>query len=451
METPGVTLSRSQRVVMKAVSEGKSVFFTGAAGTGKSFLLSHIIKSAPKAGLFVTASTGLAAVNIRGTTIHAFAGVGLGDGSPESLAKRVASNPHASNRWREARVLIVDELSMIDGRLLDKVEYVARAVRKSAKPFGGIQLIFAGDFLQLPPVCKPGNACFAFQAKCWERCIPKVVLLDSAFRQVDPQFIEALNSLRLGRCNQAIVRVLAPCMRRKLDISDGILPTMLYTRKFAVEKENSIQLRKLPSQEEVYEACDTGRPKGPLQALQRTCPGQTTVTLKEGAQVMLLKNLSAANGLVNGARGVVIGFEGQVDAEDANLDSEAWPSIKPDMKWPKVKFACGVVRVVTPRVWTVEVQGTLVAKRLQIPLMLGWALTVHKCQGMTLDKVIVSLKGVFEAGQAYVALSRVRSLEGMRLVNFSPRLVRANKAALAFYVSPAFTQKATKTDTQPIA
>jgi ATP-dependent DNA helicase PIF1 len=202
------SLHPAQEAVLEAVKAKQSIFFTGCAGTGKTVLLHHIIQCLPEEGTFVTASTGMAAVAIQGTTLHSFAGVGLGDDAPDALVQRVQRSKQAVKRWRSARVLMIDELSMIDAVFFDKLNYVAKEVRESSLPFGGIQLVLCGDFLQLPPVCKRGQASFAFQAKCWNKCICRVFQLTNVFRQKEFEFVTALNLLREGLCPPKTVQLL---------------------------------------------------------------------------------------------------------------------------------------------------------------------------------------------------------------------------------------------------
>ncbi|KAH0618719.1 hypothetical protein JD844_018160 [Phrynosoma platyrhinos] len=328
------TLSQEQSMVLNAVLGGKSVFFTGSAGTGKSYLLKRIVALLPPNGTYPTASTGVAACQIGGTTLHAFAGIGSGK-APLSQCIELAQRSGIRQQWLNCRRLIIDEISMVEGDFFDKLEAVARNVRKCEDPFGGIQLIICGDFLQLPPVTKATEQPkFCFQAKSWRKCIHLNMELTEVRRQTDREFISLLNAVRLGRCTEDVTRQLTLTATHRVE-RDGILATRLCTHKDDVELTNTRQLQELP-----------------------------------GAQVMLTKNLDVSRGLVNGARGVVIGFE----TEGRGL--------------PK---------------------------------------------GMSLDCAEISLARVFEYGQAYVALSRARSLLGLRVLDFDPKVVRANPYVLQFY------------------
>lgn len=198
-------LTEEQQTVLSAALSGRSLFFTGGAGTGKSFLLRQIMQRMPAATTFATASTGVAACQIGGTTIHFWAGVGAGDRSMAECASMASRRRGA--QWAAARCLVIDEISMLDASFFEKLEAVARRVRNNQKPFGGLQLILCGDFFQLPPVAREGFR-FAFEAECWARCVPQLVELTTVFRQSDPAFVAALNEVRLGRCSSACAQ---PC------------------------------------------------------------------------------------------------------------------------------------------------------------------------------------------------------------------------------------------------
>lgn len=411
-------LSREQQSILDHVIEGNSVFFTGCAGTGKSLLLKHILRALPRDSTFVTASTGLAASALGGITVNAFAGIGRAEGDLGQLAK-MAQRPDAAHRWRRAKALVIDEVSMVDGSLFDSLEAIARSLRGNNKPFGGIQLILAGDFHQLPPVSKGREAAaarkFAFEAASWRQCIHHCAQLTKVFRQADREFVEMLASIRSGRCSPQgnVVQQLQGRCGQALDTSDGILPTKLYTHREDVDLVNGQLLAALPAQAVRYVAQDSGTS---LALLTSACPARGVVELKVGAQVMLIRTLSASRGLVNGSRGVVESFVGGA------------------LKLPVVRFVNGEVRTVGRERWTLASGGRIMATRCQIPLDLGWAMSVHKSQGMTLDRVEVCLDKAFEPGMAYVALSRAKSLAGLRMVGgISKHALAADAKVVSFY------------------
>uniref|UniRef100_A0A8C0XE59 ATP-dependent DNA helicase PIF1 n=1 Tax=Castor canadensis TaxID=51338 RepID=A0A8C0XE59_CASCN len=382
-------LSQEQAAVLKVVLKGQSIFFTGSAGTGKSYLLKRILGSLPPTGTVATASTGVAACHIGGTTLHAFAGIGSGK-APLAQCVALAQRPGVRQGWLNCQRLVIDEISMVEADLFDKLEAVARAVRQRNKPFGGIQLIICGDFLQLPPVTKGSQPPqFCFQAKSWRRCVPVTLELTEVWRQADKTFISLLQAVRLGRCSDEVTRQLRGTAAHKVG-RDGIVATRLCTHQDDVVLTNERRLQELPGEVHSFEAMDSNPELA--QTLDAQCPVSQLLQLKLGAQVMLVKNLAVSRGLVNGARGVVVGFE----AEGRGL--------------PQVRFLCGVTEVIHADRWTVQTTGGQLLSRQQLPLQLAWAISIHKSQGMSLDCVEISLSRVFASGQAYVALSRAPKL-----------------------------------------
>eukprot|EP00249_Psilotum_nudum_P022354 c28482_g1_i3 orf=369-2429(-) len=435
-----ISLSMQQMKVLKAIAQLKSVFITGSAGTGKSYLLEFAVRILQRNygadSVFVTASTGLAACALGGTTLHSFAGIGLGMGSKEVLADKVRSKRAVRKRWMDAKALIVDEISMIDGELFDKLEYVARVARSQLgkeKVFGGLQLIVTGDFFQLPPV-SPENPqkYFAFEADCWNRCFDLQIELTHVFRQSDSDFVSMLNELRKGDCQSTTIKRLQGCMRPVDDCGSGIVLTRLYPRKVDVTRENDQKLNALNIDTFVFLAKDVGHSEFAMRQLDNV-RAVKELSLCVGAQVMLVKNLDTGLGLVNGARGVVVRFI-PVDDKVASQFKNLANSVSPSGVWPVVRFACdSTERIVGPESWSVMEGDREIANRSQVPLILAWALSVHKCQGMTLDRVETDLSKAFDYGMVYVALSRVRCLDGLQLVGFDPSLIKVHPKVVCFY------------------
>ncbi|XP_042354055.1 ATP-dependent DNA helicase PIF1 [Plectropomus leopardus] len=412
LSLPSRKLNKDQAAVLSAVLSGKNVFFTGSAGTGKSFLLKRIMGSLPPKSTFATASTGVAACHIGGTTLHSFAGIGSGS-APLEQCIELAQRPGVLQHWTSCRHLIIDEISMVEAQFFDKLESVARSVRRSTEPFGGIQLIVCGDFLQLPPVSKgKEKASFCFQARSWRKVIQVNMELMEVRRQTDQSFISLLQAVRVGRVTEEVTAKLMESAYHHIE-RDGILATRLCTHKDDVELTNENKLQQLPGSVRVFEALDSD--PALVKTIDAHSPVSRLIQLKVGAQVMLTKNLDVARGLVNGARGVVVAFE----------------SGKHGL--PRVRFMCGVTEVLKPERWVFKSGGGIHLSRQQLPLKLAWAISIHKSQGMTLDCVEISLARVFESGQAYVALSRARSLEGLRVMDFDPSVVRADPDVLVFY------------------
>lgn len=427
-------LTEEQRKVYDAAMAGQSVFFTGSAGTGKSFLLRVLVESLrSKLGhdaVFITASTGIAACNVGGLTIHSFAGVGLAREDARKLADKVTTKSRAAERWRKAKVLFIDEVSMLDGELFDKLEYVARRVRNNGEVFGGLQVLLSGDFFQLPPVgIERADVSFCFQAKCWDALVTHEFVLQRVFRQRDDTFINLLNSMRSGKVSPEAATLLEDAGRGISKTSD-LRPTLLFSTNHRVDATNERRLRELGGASYVFRAMDSGT-GAYASHLAKNCRAPQTLTLKVGAQVMLLQNLNVGAGLVNGARGVVKAFEnpsGDSDSEDADFGEAV----------PVVQFGTGRAlliahvaaslahtlpcvlcsppegafqRRIRREEFSVVEGGKTVARRLQLPLKLAWALSIHKSQGMTINCLEVDLSNIFEPGQAYVALSRGTALE----------------------------------------
>ncbi len=499
-----IFLSKEQQNVLNLVTaQKKSVFFTGSAGTGKSVLMRAIISDLQRTyrqtpeNVAVTASTGLAACNIGGVTLHSFAGIGLGKESVPELVKKIMRNNKAKQRWLKCKVLVIDEISMVDGELFDKLEGIARLVKKNARPFGGIQLVVTGDFFQLPPVPDFGsgrNIRFAFDADTWQTSVHHTIGLTEVFRQRDPGmsilhsiisilltmlpvFANMLNEMRLGKIPDSTLKAFRS-LDRPLPPST-IDPTELFPTRNEVDRSNTHKMAALKGKGKLYVAEDGGtiKDKQQLDRLLANIMAPKMIELKKGAQVMLIKNMD--EGLVNGSLGRVTRFateqafgmfvEGKIselyDSEDeqqAQLSQEAkrriraFGGINPanstktqEQRWPVVAFvlADGTERelLVQPEDWKVELpNGEVQAQRRQLPLILAWALSIHKAQGQTLERVKVDLKKVFENGQAYVALSRATTQEGLWVKNFNAKAVMAHPRVGEFYESLYSVNKALK-------
>ncbi|KAL2271487.1 hypothetical protein VTJ83DRAFT_858 [Remersonia thermophila] len=458
-----INLSAEQQYVKTlVVDRGQSVFFTGPAGTGKSVLMRAIIHDLKKKHardperVAVTASTGLAACNIGGMTLHSFAGIGLGKEDVSTLVKKIRRNPKAKNRWTKTKVLIIDEVSMVDGELFDKLSQIGRIIRNNGRPWGGIQLVITGDFFQLPPVPegagKERESKFAFDAATWSMSIDHTIGLTEVFRQRDPEFAAMLNEMRLGRISDDTVRSFQ-ALSRPLTFDDGIEVTELFPTRQEVDSSNQRRLKALTGKVYRYDAVDTGDPKI-RDRLLANMMAPPTIELKKGAQVMLIKNMDDT--LVNGSLGTVVGFMTEATFEmKAGIDeSEMEPdakrrvraftnalaeSSKTDNKeYPVVAFhnVDGAQRQIlcVPEDWKVELPtGEVQASRKQLPLILAWALSIHKAQGQTLERVKVDLGKVFEKGQAYVALSRATTKQGLQVLNFQKSRVMAHPRVVEFY------------------
>ncbi|QIW94939.1 hypothetical protein AMS68_000457 [Peltaster fructicola] len=470
-----VFLSEEQQHVLDLVVEAReSVFFTGSAGTGKSVLMREIIAALRKKyakepdRIAVTASTGLAACNVGGVTLHSFSGAGLGKEDVPELVKKIKRNAKAKHRWLRTKVLIIDEVSMVDGDFFDKLESIARQLRNNGRPFGGIQLVITGDFFQLPPVPdRNRTARFAFEASTWTNTVKHTIALHQVFRQKDPVFAGMLNEMREGKMSDASIKAFQNLAKERV-YRDEITATELFPLRAEVDRANTERLSKLEGQTFIFEARDGGSvvDKTQRDRLLSNCMAQETIALKKGAQVMLIKNID--ENLVNGSIGNVIAFmddeqfdkfslnEEDFDQQaDGTLASQAMQESKEEKarrrlndnltvsrKFPLVRFiiADGTSRdmLCQPEVWKVELpSGEVQASRSQVPLILSWALSIHKAQGQTLERVKVNLSKAFEKGQAYVALSRATSMEGLQVIGFHPSKVMAHDKVVNFYANLA--------------
>lgn len=373
-------------------------------------MLKEIIKRSSTTTTFVTALTGMAALNIGGMTLHKFAGIGLGTDKQEVLLEKV-KRAKAKRNWLHCRRLIVDEVSMLDPILFGKLDYIGRHMRRSLdRPFGGIQLVLCGDFFQLPPVSRGGSAGLCFESKLWQEIFndTNMVELRKVFRQEEEEFVSILREVRFNcLSDDSLARL--ESLQRPLDCSNDIIPTKLYSTNMDVDSVNERFLRELPGDPITFTAKDF-----PPDQTDELFMAQHQLVLKVKAQVMLIKNLDST--LVNGSRGVV-------------------KELLPSKNTVVVQFLNGEVRAITPAEWTkaTAVGATTLAKRVQVPLKLAWAVTIHKSQGLTIDHLEVDLAGVFECGQAYVALSRARRLEGLRVLSLNPARIKSHPRVIEFY------------------
>ncbi|MDR0423028.1 MAG: AAA family ATPase [Rickettsiales bacterium] len=412
-------LSKSQQEAIDLIEEGKNIFITGPAGTGKSYLLNYL-KNEYKS-LHITASTGIAAVNVGGQTLHSWAGIGLGNLPIYEYMKYYmsAKGRYMKKKLQSAQMLAIDEISMITPEVFDLLNNILKELRDNDKPFGGLQIILFGDFLQLPPVNKDytRDTYFCFESEAWQEADIKAVVLNDIFRQQDEKLITMLNNLRVGALTKTDIELLKYCYQRK-DIDPLIEPTILGTHNYQVEKINNERLRKLDTESKTYVASFEGK-KEYIEFLNKNCIARGELTLKIDSQVMMLKNTHAKEGVINGSIGIVVGFNKH------NV--------------PIVKFSNGVMLNIAPEIWEIsrydEANGktTVEASMEQIPLILAWAITIHKSQGMSLDKIQCALKDAFTEGQIYVAISRVKSIDGLYIENFDINKIRANKKVIEFY------------------
>lgn len=400
-----------QQTALNIMKAGHSVFLTGSAGAGKTWLLNAFIRDLrkKKVPVAITASTGIAATHMNGMTIHSFCGIGRNTELSAAQLKTLMDRSYLKRGITKAEVLIIDEVSMLHRKQLDLAERVISLMRNSIEPFGGLQVVFCGDFFQLPPVSterEESREKFAFMADSWQRLDPKICYLDQQFRQKDDDSLNRiLNEIRQGNVTQESKRIL---LDSRADLGDE--PMRLYSHNWDVDHFNQQRLEALPGKTTRFKAEGKGNEKL-LEVMKKSILAHEEIELKPGARVVMLKN-SFDKGYVNGSMGTVTHF----DKEEG---------------WPVVRLDRGPVITVEPEEWSMENEkGGKLATYKQLPLRLAWAITVHKSQGMTLDAAELDLGKCFEPGQGYVALSRLRSLDGLHLKAFNGRALEIDPLAL---------------------
>lgn len=401
----------TQKEALDILKTGRNVFLTGAAGSGKTFVLREYIKYLQdlNANLGITASTGIAATHMGGVTIHSWIGIGIKDYLNKSDIREIAEKQHIKKKVRDAKVLVIDEISMLHHFRLDLVDAVLREIKNSPEPFGSLQVVFCGDFFQLPPIKRAGDreALFAYHSEAWKKLNLKVCYLSEQHRQSDLEYLKVLNAVRDAKVNAETQKILQSRFGQRSENKTGQVATKLYSHNRDVDAENETELKKLPGKTFEYQMEERGN-HHVIEVLKKSCLAPATLQLKVGAKVMFVKN-NFDEGYVNGTMGVVekCGFEEIT-----------------------VKTLAGKNIAVKRESWRIEEDGRSRAEIGQYPLRLAWAITVHKSQGMSLDEAEVNLSDSFEKGMGYVALSRVRSLEGLFLKGINDMALKVNEEVL---------------------
>lgn len=400
-----------QSTALNILKSGENVFITGSAGTGKTHLLNQYIQYLKERRVIpaIVAPTGIAASHLKGQTIHSFFGLGIREVVDNSFIEILLSRRYLKKRLENFNVLIIDEISMVSPELFSAMDRVLQAFKNSPKPFGGVQVIASGDFFQLPPVSKvPKEKKFAWQSPSWRDLDFRTSYLDVKFRQEDNVLIDILDDIRAGDISEETYRSLQSCHLKELNTN--YKPTRLYTHNIDVDRINYSELEKIKSPAREYTHTSKGSKKH-IDKIFNTAMVMEEVTLKKDAIVIFIKN-SPEQRYVNGTTGVVIGF----DKSDG---------------MPIVQTASGDKIFVGYDDWLIEDEyGENIATVSQIPLRLAWAITIHKSQGMTLDAVEIDLSRTFETGQGYVALSRIKSIDGLRLIGLNDMALRVDPLIL---------------------
>lgn len=397
----------NQQTALDVLKMGYNVFLTGAAGSGKTYLLNAYIRYLRErhVSVAVTASTGIAATHLGGLTIHSWSGIGVRGKIDEYDLNKLAKNRKIRERIKRTEVLIIDEISMLHARQLDMVEKVCRKMKDPFRPFGGLQIILCGDFFQLPPVVTKNEGGgsgqptpFVCLSDAWRRAEIKVCYLDEQHRQGDDPLLKLLNAIRTGTATDETAEAVLAQTEEVVYATDTFRPARLFTHNADVDAINARELAKLPGMALSYTMRGEGKEKL-IEFLRGNCLAPEKLVLREGAQVMFVRN-NFERGYVNGTLGQVIGFDRET-------------------RMPIVRTFDDREIVAAPETWELEDNDEVVAQVTQVPLRLAWAITVHKSQGMSLDAAEIDLSRTFEYGMGYVALSRVRTLAGVRLLGWS--------------------------------
>jgi len=390
----------TQERALEVLKTGANIFLTGEPGAGKTYVLNQYIDWLEHMGISVavTASTGIAATHIGGMTIHSWSGIGARDEITPRDVDFIVQNEKLVKRVKRAKVLVIDEISMLDGRILDGIETILRTIRQSGEPFGGLQVILVGDFFQLPPIAGRGEMSrFAFESSAWERAKFLVAYLTEQHRQEDELLLGLLSSIRRNDVDESHYTLLG----EQTDIGyTDIEPTRLFTHNSDVDALNVDRLNLLDTEKATFKMEARGN-KQLLVNLMKSCLSPEVLTLKREAMVMCTKNNFEA-GYVNGTLGRIVDF----DRDDG---------------FPIIQTSDERTIKMGPASWTIAEDGKVLAEITQVPLRLAWAITVHKSQGMSLDAAEIDLRNAFTYGQGYVALSRVRTLTGMKILGLNPQ------------------------------
>jgi ATP-dependent DNA helicase PIF1 len=435
-----ITLDKQQQIAVDLVCSKKNVFLTGGGGTGKSRVLEYIIDIFKekygddlKQHVGITSTTGSSALLIGGVTIHSFSGLGVNKEDDEQYIQKIAKRRYIRNRFKNLKTLIIDEISMLTPRTFRMIYRLTQVIRKNTSPFGGIQVILSGDFCQLGPILEQHithhDMEYCFETFEWDASDINIVHFKTIHRQSDAQFIETLQKIRLGISDQDTTSILMNRFRKPLDNEFGVEPVQLFPTREKANEVNQRYFSKIETQSEsrIYhlkisvESVSQPEYETNTSDIERKIKSQLpiddTIKLCVGCQIILVVNLCVEEGLVNGSKGRVNGF---------NENDE-----------PIVIFSNGKQKNIAMHTWEID-EGCNTIKATGLPIILGYGCTIHRSQGMSLDLAIVDIgKNVFTGsggyGQIYVALSRVRSLDGLSILNFDPTRIRCHPKVIEFY------------------
>jgi len=427
-------LSDKQKEVITSCDKGENVFITGPGGTGKSALIRIILNRYQiTKNTHVCALTGVAAelLGCNATTIHSWSGSGISYSGTDQIIRNILRKKRLVDNWKNIEVLIIDEVSMMSKKYFDILDAIGRNIRNNDEPFGGIQLIFSGDFHQLPPVGRetdPDSCKFCFESLVWKDTFPNVIILKQIFRQIDPQFMKILQQVRKGAISENTYNILKSRILTKdgLSYDKDITPPIITPRKTTVELINNMKMKQLPGQIYTYKmniyntkkdssGYLSSEEKLEVKEVKKRMNAEETLILKLGARVMCISNLDMVGikQIVNGSQGIVEDFTSG---------------------YPVVRFKNGLRKVIKNHSFAGENIKHIGVK--QLPLILSWAITIHKSQGITLDTAIIDAgDDIFGHGQTYVAFSRVKSLQGLFLQRFNHMKISTNPKVTKYYDS----------------
>jgi len=400
-----------QNTALNILKSGKNVFITGSAGTGKTYLLNLYTQYLKERRVYptVVAPTGIAASHLGGQTIHSFFALGIRENIDEGYVEFLMEKKYLKTRFSKLKLLIIDEISMVSPELFSAMDLVLRGFKGTDAPFGGVQVVISGDFFQLPPVSKtPKEKRFAWQSPSWKALELQTCYLEEKFRQDDSRLIDVLDDIRAGNISETTNKALEA--RMDVSLSDEGKITQLYTHNADVDRINLAELDKLEGEEKLYVYESKGSEKN-IDKIFKSSLVLEELRLKKGALVIFIKN-NTEEGYVNGTTGIVQSFS-------------------PIDKMPIVITTDGKKIKLEPEDWSLENDsGKVTATVSQVPLRLAWAITIHKSQGMTLDAAQIDLSKTFEVGQGYVALSRIKRIEGLSLLGLNPMALRVDPLIL---------------------
>lgn len=401
-----------QSKALAIMKSGRNIFLTGSAGAGKTYVLNQYIQylKEHRIGVAVTASTGIAATHMNGQTIHSWSGIGIKDQISTRHLASLKEKKYFTKKMDSVKVLVIDEISMLHRNQLDLVNKVLKYFKGNQLAFGGIQVIFAGDFFQLPPIgndLEESREKFAFMSDAWLETEPVICYLTEQYRQTENELNGILNEIRDGRVSERSIELL----RTRLEVhpEDGEMETKLYTHNADVDRINLQYLNQIGTSSKHFKASFKGNP-ALIEVLKKSVLALENLELKRDARVMFIRNNYEA-GYVNGTMGTVSGFT--------------------DKGFPLVRTFDNEIIEAKPETWAIEDEsGRPLASFTQIPLRLAWAITVHKSQGMTLDSAMIDLSRAFERGQGYVAISRLRDLSGLKLRGLNQTALEVDELAM---------------------